>query len=53
MATSTAQTNPQGHDSAMDYPEHERSYSLFIGGLKWSVISIAAIVVVLFFVIQP
>jgi hypothetical protein len=40
-------------ESAMDYAEHTKTYNGFIVGVKWSVISIAATLVILYFVIQP
>jgi hypothetical protein len=41
------------HESAMDYAEHEKSYAIFLGVLKWSTISIAVLVVILYFLVQP
>jgi hypothetical protein len=40
-------------ESAMDYAEHEKTYTGFINGVKWSAISMAVLLVILFFVIQP
>ncbi|WP_084587916.1 aa3-type cytochrome c oxidase subunit IV [Devosia riboflavina] len=40
-------------ESAMDYAEHEKTYNGFIAAVKWSVISLAALLVILFFVVQP
>ena len=40
-------------ESPMDYAQHEATYDLFIAGAKWGVILLAAILVILYFVIQP
>lgn len=44
-------TEPQVHESAMDYAEHERSYAIFVNVMKWSTISIAALLVILYFIV--
>ena len=44
---------PTVAESAMDYAEHEKTYSGFVTGVKWSVYSLAAIMIILYFVIQP
>jgi hypothetical protein len=49
--TTAAATADHGHESAMDYAEHERTYAGFMIFLKWSVISIAALLVILYFLI--
>jgi len=49
----TAATDDHPHESAMDYAEHERTFAGFMTFLKWSVISIAALIVILYFLIQP
>ena len=36
-------------ESAMDYAEHEKTYSGFIAGVKYSIISIAIMVIGLYF----
>ena len=33
------------HSSAMDYPEHERTYDRFVAFVKWGTIVVCAIVV--------
>ena len=33
------------HSSAMDYPEHERTYERFVTFVKWGTIVVSAIVV--------
>ncbi|GHA38199.1 hypothetical protein GCM10007989_37680 [Devosia pacifica] len=53
MAKNSPQTTPESHETAMDYQEHERSYQLFLSVLKWSVISTAVLVLILYFVVQP
>jgi hypothetical protein len=40
-------------ESAMDYAEHEKTYNGFLVGVKWSVLSIAVLMIILYFVIQP
>ncbi|MBH0239430.1 aa3-type cytochrome c oxidase subunit IV [Methylobrevis albus] len=35
------------HGNAMDYAEHEKTYNLFIGMVKWGTISVVAIVVLM------
>lgn len=40
-------------ESAMDYAEHEKTYNGFITGVKWSVLSMAALMIILYFVIKP
>ncbi|CAN7304742.1 MULTISPECIES: aa3-type cytochrome c oxidase subunit IV [unclassified Devosia] len=37
----------------MDYTEHEKTYNGFIAAVKWSVIGTAALLIILFFVVQP
>jgi hypothetical protein len=44
-------TEPHVHESAMDYAEHEKSYSVFTNLIKWSAISIAVVLVILYFVV--
>jgi hypothetical protein len=40
-------------ESGMDYAEHEKTYSGFVTGVKWSIYGLAVLVVILFFVINP
>ncbi|UYN98235.1 MAG: aa3-type cytochrome c oxidase subunit IV [Devosia sp.] len=40
-------------ESAMDYAEHEKTYDGFVLGVKWSIYALAALMVILFFVINP
>lgn len=40
-------------ESAMDYAEHEKTYTGFITGVKWSIYSLAVIMIILFFLIRP
>jgi hypothetical protein len=45
---------PAGTDTLppeMDYPMHERTYSGFLVFLKWGVISVAILMVVLYFLV--
>ncbi|MGV8853201.1 MAG: aa3-type cytochrome c oxidase subunit IV [Devosia sp.] len=44
---------PLQAESAMDYAQHEATYDRFLAGAKWGVISLAAILVILYFLIQP
>jgi hypothetical protein len=54
MATkTTAATADHPHESAMDYAEHKRTFDGFMAMLKWSTISIVALMVILYFLIQP
>ncbi|GLQ56863.1 aa3-type cytochrome c oxidase subunit IV [Devosia nitrariae] len=55
MATKTTATATaeHPHESAMDYAEHERTFDGFMALLKWSTISIVALTVILYFLIQP
>jgi len=53
-----AQHHPEHHsqpvlESAMDYAEHEKTYTGFISGVKWSVLGIAILMIILYFVVQP
>lgn len=34
-------------DSNMDYPEHERTYALFLSLTKWAAIAVIAILILL------
>lgn len=54
----TTHHHPEHHsqpilESAMDYVEHEKTYTGFITGVKWSVYSLAVIMIILFFLIRP
>ncbi|MCS6760601.1 MAG: aa3-type cytochrome c oxidase subunit IV [Candidatus Devosia symbiotica] len=40
-------------ESPMDYAQHEATYSAFLTGAKWTVIGLAATLVILYFLIQP
>ncbi|RYE51449.1 MAG: aa3-type cytochrome c oxidase subunit IV [Rhizobiaceae bacterium] len=40
-------------ESAMDYVEHEKTYTGFITGVKWSIYGLAATLVILYFVVNP
>ena len=40
-------------ESPMDYAQHEATYDGFITAVKWSVIGLAASMVILYFLIQP
>ena len=39
--------------SAQDYRDHEATYNAFMAAVKWSIISVAVLVVFLYFVIRP
>lgn len=40
-------------ESAMDYAEHEKTYTGFITAVKWAVYAGAASLIVLYFLIRP
>jgi hypothetical protein len=40
-------------ESAMDYAEHQKTYNGFITGVKWSIYTTAAVMIILYFVVQP
>ena len=42
------QVAPNGHPD-MDYPEHDKTYAMFLWLLKWGAIAAAAILVLLAF----
>jgi hypothetical protein len=53
-----AKTRPAHHsapvlETAMDYAEHEKTYNGFITAVKWSIYGGAALMVILFFLINP
>ena len=41
--------NHTGEHPAMDYPQHERTYSGFLAFTKWSVIGLAALLALMAF----
>lgn len=52
MAKKTAEPHPAPVlESGMDYAEHEKTYNGFVQGVKWSVYAMAALMVVLYFLI--
>ncbi|WIY52298.1 aa3-type cytochrome c oxidase subunit IV [Devosia sp. YIM 151766] len=52
MAKKTAEPHPAPVlESAMDYAEHERTYSGFVTGVKWAIYGSAATMVILYFLI--
>ncbi len=54
MAKNTAEPHPAPVlESAMDYAEHEKTYKGFVWLVKWSIYSIAALLVILYFLIIP
>jgi len=53
MATKTAVTETETHESPMDFAEHQKSYQLFLSAVKWSIISTAVLLVLLYFIVQP
>ena len=54
MATKTTAANADHpHESAMDYDEHKRTFDGFMAFLKWSAIGTVALMVILYFLIQP
>lgn len=40
-------------ETFMDYAQHERTYSAFVQGVKWSVYGLAATVIILYFIVNP
>jgi hypothetical protein len=50
MGSKTADHNP-APANGMDYPEHNRSYSGFITGVKWACYGGAALMIILYFLI--
>ena len=40
-------------ESPMDYAQHERTYRGFLTGVKWTAISMAVLIVILYFLVQP
>jgi hypothetical protein len=40
-------------ESPMDYAQHEKTYNGFLVATKWTVISLAATAVILYFLIRP
>ncbi|WP_108397946.1 aa3-type cytochrome c oxidase subunit IV [Devosia submarina] len=54
-----AHTNQAEHhaepvqESPMDYAQHERTYRGFLTGVKWTAISMAVLIVILYFLVQP
>jgi hypothetical protein len=40
-------------ESAMDYSEHEKTYGGFLNAVKWSIYSMAALLIILYFVVRP
>jgi hypothetical protein len=54
MAKRTAEPHPAPVlESGMDYAEHEKTYRGFVQVVKWSIYSIAALLVILYFLIIP
>jgi hypothetical protein len=55
---SMATHHPEHHaqpvvESPMDYAQHEKTYNGFLVGVKWTIIAIAILVIILYFVIRP
>ncbi|WP_127753998.1 aa3-type cytochrome c oxidase subunit IV [Devosia sp. 1566] len=44
---------PLQHESAMDYSQHESTYARFVTLVKWTTISIAAVIVLLYIFVRP
>ena len=40
-------------ESPMDYAQHEKTYSGFLTGIKWTAIGLAVLIIILYFVIPP
>lgn len=50
MAETPAHT--ETHESAMDYAQHEATWNLFVGLVKWGIVSVAFIVLALYAFIE-
>lgn len=53
-----AKTRPEHHaepvlETAMDYAEHEKTYTGFVTGVKWAIYGGAALMIILYFLINP
>ena len=44
---------PLQEESPMDYAQHESTYNGFVTFVKWSTLGLAALMIVLYFLIQP
>ena len=44
---------PLQEESAMDYDQHQATYSRFVSMVKWTVIVLAVVMVLLYFVVRP
>jgi len=44
---------PLQHESAMDYAQHEATYARFVTLVKWTTITIAVAVVLLYLFVRP
>ena len=54
MAKKTAEPHPPTvAESAMDYAQHEKTYSGFVQAVKWSIYATAVLMIILYFVINP
>jgi hypothetical protein len=54
MAKKTAEPHPPTvAESAMDYAQHERAYSGFVTAIKWAIYVTAAVMIILYFVVNP
>jgi hypothetical protein len=51
MANKHLPLPPLVKESAMDYAEHEKTYSAFVSAVKWAILISAATVVVLYFLV--
>jgi hypothetical protein len=47
MAGDISYQSTDPNKSAMDYPEHEKTYALFLGIAKWMSITVAGILVLM------
>ncbi|WDR04886.1 aa3-type cytochrome c oxidase subunit IV [Devosia rhodophyticola] len=53
MANNHEPLPPMVHESAMDYKQHEQTYNGFVTLVKYSIITTAVVVVILYFWVQP
>ena len=54
MAHTHAEPHPPlQEESAMDYAQHQQTYSAFVTAVKWSIPALAVTAIVLYFAIKP
>ncbi|WP_375452199.1 aa3-type cytochrome c oxidase subunit IV [uncultured Devosia sp.] len=53
MASKHEPLPPLEKESAMDYAQHEQTYSGFVTAVKYGVLATAVLVIILYFAIRP